>query len=57
MKAYWSKRKAQAARAPVAKKAAPVKASRRTMSAAAREAISEKMKLAWAKRKAETKKG
>lgn len=45
MKAYWVKRRAEAA-----------KVTHRKMSAAAKKAISQKMKAAWARRKAAGKK-
>ena len=54
MRKYWAEQRKAKVSAP--KKAAPAKAAPKTMSAAAKKAISQKMKAAWARRKAQAAK-
>ncbi len=53
MQAYWAKRKkaSAAATAPAAQPKAAKKRTRKPMSAAARKAMSKRMKASWAKRR------
>ena len=57
MKLYWRRRRAKVVKAQKAKKPTQKKPKRGPQSAAARKALSQKMKLVWAKRKAEAAKG